>query len=512
MAATKTKNLTPSSGLVNSIANISGLLIPLVIFFLVTPILISNLGTSHFGVLTLFLAGVALVASFDFGLNSGGTRALGEAIYQDGNKSFIALAYEWWSAYLVLGFIMAISILALGLFFFEIFGIDDSFIFNIRWHILFYFSITTFCGFCASSCQLVWRAKEMFLGSMVLQVTYGSILWLGCGSLAWFGFGIDHVLSWIAALSILFVFINKFSLMYLLKEYRWLPRLYFKNIVKLRSYNLYAFSAQVASNMTYHADKFIISALLGPVLVGYYGIASNLSSKILMLVATGSGFIFPRVVRLSAQSETKSLSDTYLQASRYVMLLSWPLVIVAIIFGGQFLRLWLGDEISIEVVGPLRLLLVAYFINSLSVIASQVFNGIGNAKVGAFFATTGAVVNLLGCLVLIPFLGLIGVALASVLASLQVFIFMILLHRHLKLNDWPFIHFWGRIALVSVAPIIVAFGLFGLINGWLSFLIIATGVWSLFYILWFGLGFADDAEAAIIRRLYSGIKYPFGKR
>ena len=88
---------------------------------------------------------------------------------------------------------------------------------------------------------------------------------------------------------------------------------------------------------------------------------------------------------------------------------------------------------------------------------------------------------------------------------------MILLHRHLKLNDWPFIHFWVRIALVSVAPIIVAFGLFGLINGWLSFLIIATGVWSLFYILWFGLGFADDAETAIIRRLYSGIKYPFGK-
>lgn len=512
MTAPEIKKLPYSSGLVNSIANILGLLIPLGIFFLVTPTLINSLGTDHFGVLTLFLAGVALLGSFDFGLGTGGVRALGEVLHSDCESSFVELAREWWSAYLMLGLLMAIGLLVLGGCFFDVSGVDNVILPEIRWHIIFAFVITVFCGFCVSACQLVWRAKESFLGGMVLQAIYGSMIWLGVGGVAWLGFGIEWVLSWIAFVSVCSVLLNQMWVSYLVKGLRWWPQISLAKVWKSRSYSFHAFWGQVASSTTYHADKFIISSFLGPVSVGYYGIASSLSSKILMLVATGAGFIFPRVVRLSAKSETNGLSVTYLQASRYVVLISWPLVITAFLLGDRFLGLWLGDEISTGVIGPLKLLLIAYFVNSLSVVASQVFSGLGNAKVGAVFASIGAVINLLGCLIFIPFFGLMGVALASCIASLQVFVFMVVLHRRLGLEDWPFRRFWVQIVMVSVGQSLLAWGLFGFTTAWPGFLIVAMLVWSLFYMIWFGFGFAEEAEKDIVRRLFSGAMSPFRKQ
>lgn len=76
----------PVSGLTNSVANVLGLLIPLVIFFVVTPTIVRGFGAAHFGILTLFLTSLVLLISFDFGLSAGGVRSLGAAFHAGGGS------------------------------------------------------------------------------------------------------------------------------------------------------------------------------------------------------------------------------------------------------------------------------------------------------------------------------------------------------------------------------------------------------------------------------------------
>ena len=157
----------------------------------------------------------------------------------------------------------------------------------------------------------------------------------------------------------------------------WLPCFRFVEIRKSLSYNLHSFSGQVTSGATYHADKFLISNFLGAAAVGYYGLASNIASKLLSLVVALAGFVFPRTVRIFAADDVVGVRQTYIRSTRYVLLLAWPMLVVAVLLGDAFLRLWVGDVFANMAAELLMLLLVSYFLASMSVVASQIFNGIG---------------------------------------------------------------------------------------------------------------------------------------
>lgn len=182
----------------------------------------------------------------------------------------------------------------------------------------------------------------------------------------------------------------------------WLPHFRFIEIRRSLSYNLHAFWGQVASEATFHADKFLISYFLGPISVAYYGLASSLSAKLLSLVAAMAGFVFPRSVKVFSADDVIGLRETYLRSTRYVLLITWPMLVVALSLGDEFIRLWVGVEFAEKMTDVLLILLLSYFLISLSVVASQVFNGIGNFRIGAIFSSLGATINLVACLVFFP--------------------------------------------------------------------------------------------------------------
>jgi O-antigen/teichoic acid export membrane protein len=362
--------------------------------------------------------------------------------------------------------------------------------------------IAIFFGFCSSAFTAVPRAMEAFRGLTIIQVLGGSANWVGAAILVRQGLGLDWIFLWFALVAALTFFAFAWWSSHLTGGLDWLPRLQFPVIRKSLSYNLHAFTGQVASGATYHADKFLVSHFLGAAAVGYYGLATSLSSKLLTLVVALGGFVFPRAVRMFAADDLVGLRQTYLRATRYVLLIAWPMLVVAAFLGEPFLRLWVGTDFAAQVGELLAILLFAYFVASLSVVASHVFNGIGNSRIGAGFALLGAVVNLVGCAIFIPRWGLIGAALASLLSMVQVFGYTYALHCRLGLPRFPFAGLWLRLFLVaSIQALLLWLGI-DWISSWNSLLCLAFFAWAFFYLGWYVLPFADAGDREILRRLW----------
>jgi O-antigen/teichoic acid export membrane protein len=178
------------------------------------------------------------------------------------------------------------------------------------------------------------------------------------------------------------------------------------------------------------------------------------------------------------------------------------MLVVAVLLGDAFLRLWVGDVFANMAAELLMLLLVSYFLASMSVVASQIFNGIGNSRVGAFFSALGATTNVIACIVLIPRCGLSGAALASLLSMLQVFGYTHLLHRRLELPDFPFAGLWLRLLVVGfIQAGVLWFGQRWL-AGWWSLAALACLGWAIFYLGWYVLRFADEGDRDVMHRLW----------
>ena len=113
-----------ASGLRNALANVLGLLVPLAVYLGATPVLVHGLGAAQFGVLTLFVAAILLVSSFDLGLSTGGVRALGRCLPPAEPAGFLAVATELWSALLLLGICFAVLVYLTGDALFGLVGVD----------------------------------------------------------------------------------------------------------------------------------------------------------------------------------------------------------------------------------------------------------------------------------------------------------------------------------------------------------------------------------------------------
>lgn len=491
------------SGLTNSIANVLGLLIPLAVFFMVTPSIVRGLGAEHFGVLTLFLTALILLTSFDFGLSAGGVRCLGAALHAGGRPKMRLVAGELWSAYFILALVLATLLIVFRESVFLLLGIEVSLAKGVG---SFALPVAVFFGFCSMALAAIPKAMENFVGLTAIQVFFGTASWIGIAFGVHLGWGLDWALLWWAAMGAATFLALALWTMHLAGGLAWLPRWHFEEIGHSLSYNMHAFWGQLASGATYHADKFLISHFLGSAAVGYYGLASSVSTKLLSLVAALAGFVFPRSVRMFAADDLVGLRETYVRATRYILLVTWPMLIVALLVADKFIRLWVGASFADEMTSVLELLLLSYFVTSLSVVASQVFNGIGNSRVGAIFSSLGAAINLLACVIFIPLWGLKGAALASLISMIQVFGYTHSLHRRLELRRFPFAGLWVRLLAVGLIQVLVLWLCHGWINGWWSLLFVAFLGWVSFYFGWFALRFADEGDSVVVKQLLKMVR------
>jgi O-antigen/teichoic acid export membrane protein len=208
---------------------------------------------------------------------------------------------------------------------------------------------------------------------------------------------------------------------------------------ELGSFGIWTFLLSVNSTLYLHAQPLIIGTLMPISAVAHYALAVGLIQQIIAVLAPIGQVIYPVATSLHARGSPATLRRLYHDGARLMMLVMVCVVLIAAVWADDFYRLWLGERYVREAPYAslallLQFLLLSVVTNFTSNVASQLLMGAGHIRAFSLLLLIGSALNLSLSVLLIGPYGLIGVALATVVASVVVDLIAIPLLLQFKLG------------------------------------------------------------------------------
>lgn len=490
-----------SSWLANLISQSSGF----VLFLIATPFLVKSMGIEKYGALTILFLLPQIAIQLDFGVTATGTRVM--ALFQAESK-FNYRVQVFWE---VMATLVVIGLLQV--FLFSFFAQNLMQLLQLEQILATQFNdvvIATSCWIFASligaGVSIAARAFERFKLLASIQALTVSLFWLGAWGLAIINPDIVLIL-WCGVFSSV---VATILLIFNVRKTIKLPTdILGSRALLLPSYFHFSagtFAAQASSLLTYHADKFLVAALISPAAVGVYNACASIASKVLVIVSAIATFSFPRAVRLNSEGALDELSDVYLRATRLCVMTSMVIVIPLASLAEPFLQLWLKADYKAEYAYVLILMAAGYLFASFSVVASNVCIGMGGARMPALFAIIGGSTTLILCILLAPEFGLYGAVIASVSGMSQALIFNWLVAKKLgSIQEKQMINFSLSVILFSGVTIFLLSQVMYIVTSWFVLILSGIGIILLLIPLWFLCGLTTENERESLSSLWRKI-------
>jgi hypothetical protein len=206
----------------------------------------------------------------------------------------------------------------------------------------------------------------------------------GLVALAWASLGVNlagHVWSWFAASRLLpQVPIGP----------RWVEPAYFRRIA---AYGSWALIGALATNIAFQTDALVITAFIGTAFAAPFAIAGGLVDNARSLVTAAAYVLSPTASEMDALGQNEKLRHMLVAGSKYSVLVSWPVLLGLVVFGGNLLHTWVGaryESASLLV----TILAIPTMVALPQATASSVLFGISRHKGIVLLSILSAVLNL----------------------------------------------------------------------------------------------------------------------
>jgi antigen flippase len=195
-------------------------------------------------------------------------------------------------------------------------------------------------------------------------------------------------------------------------------------------YGLRAQFGDLGSSVNARLDLLVIPALLSAASVGLYSVATNVSWIVFSAVAAASVVVLPTTAR------SGSNAPETVAASFYLALMVASLFALAIaLVSRPAVSLLYGTEFD-DAVAPLRILLLGVVAYAAANVLVAGLYGANRPFWAASTEVAGALVTVVGLLVVVPSHGIVGAAFVTVLSYSTVLVGAAVLYRYLCAGSW----------------------------------------------------------------------------
>jgi O-antigen/teichoic acid export membrane protein len=277
---------------------------------------------------------------------------------------------------------------------------------------------------------------------------------------------------------------------------------------KIFSYSFWIFLAVIVDKVNWSVDNFILGAVSGTVAVSIYSVASTLNQLFINLSTAISGVLLPKMSKLVAnKASSEQLTDEMIKVGRIQNYVIFLMCSGLILFGKQFINLWVGDGFE-ESYYVALLLIVPVCFPLIQNIGISIMQAMNKFKFRSISTSVMAIFNVIISVVLAKKMGAIGAAIGSSIALIvcNIFIINLYYYRALKLDV---MRFWKEIfkqVIPFTIPIFIIMLVMKLLflNSWLGF-IIYGGVYTLVYIVVAYMLSMNEYERKIVKGLLKTI-------
>jgi O-antigen/teichoic acid export membrane protein len=395
----------------NTLYNLIGQGVPLVLALLAFPLLIRQLGTDRFGALTLLWAIIGYFSLFDLGINRALIKVVAEksaAGEADQVPAFIDTALILTgslgvAAALLLAAVtpwLVISTLSIPP---ELAQETRSALYILAASLPLVTTSATFKG--------VLEGQQRFGTSNAIQVGMGAVTFIGplavlavSVSLTAIAtvFAAGRIAAWIA------YFISSARLFPSAMP-RLAPKAYAAKVL-LRIGGWMAVSSIIGPIMVY-TDRFVIGSVISLAAVAYYVTPYEVVTKLWLIPGALAAVLYP-AFSASFNRDRERTARLFGQGTKYAFIALFPITLVLVTFSHEALALWIGAEFARNSYRVLQILAAGVLINSLAQIAYALVHGAGRPDLTAKFHLAELPFYLAALAWLVPAYGVTGAALA----------------------------------------------------------------------------------------------------
>lgn len=255
---------------------------------------------------------------------------------------------------------------------------------------------------------------------------------------------------------------------------------------RIAEYSIPLTMTQAADRLSGRIDTLLVGFFLNPAAVSFYVVSGQIISFIQTPVSALGFTISPTFGAEKAAGNLESAARLYETSLVHSLLLYTPAAAGIILVADPLVRLVFGLG-YIDSVPVLRVLGVYMILSAIMNITSHGLDFLGQARARAIIMGVTSILNFGLNLVLIPLIGVVGAALATIITySLYTFASVYIIHREFNLRLLYLLQKITWIFVITAAMSVVVFLLLDYIQGWISLImisIIGVIVWGVLSIL-----------------------------
>lgn len=412
--------LSASTIIRNVTSNWAGVIVNILLAFVMAPLTVRSLGNVQYGIWTLLMQLTGYLWLFDFGVRESVVKYVAQyhaADDRDGVTTTVRTAVSLYSVVTAATVAIAVSLAIALPYLFNIPGGDVS---TARWTAILIggtvaqaFVFNVFVGVVMGLQKIYLVARlGVFFALFRAAVVY-LLLTNGFGVVA------------LAAVQFSMTLINNLVIYRIAR--RELPYVSIRlvrpkreDVMRLVNYGKYVLVSNVGDKLVFASDSLVVGTMLPIASLTYYAIGGTLIENLRTFVTSMAAIFNPMTSDLEARRETQRLVTVVLTGTKAAMLIGAPVCIGFITLGSTFIRLWMGEQYAGPAGQILAVLAVGHLIGLPYYTISGVLYGLGRHRVVALSRIFEGVFNLALSIVLVKLLGLIGIALGTIIPQMIV--------------------------------------------------------------------------------------------
>ncbi len=493
--------------LINTGSNLLVLFVKITITFIMTPILVHNLGNYDYGLWEMVFAIIGYMGMLDLGLKPAIGR-FSSKLKADNDHDGLLEVYNTALVYMFLiGLLLLVVFTSWGLWFPDLIAPNDSasterytallLILGVQLLVIFpgYVAESFLEGFQLYYVKNIITIINSITGSSIIYflITPDNALLL-LVSINTIGLSIKYLLFYILLLRP-----NYGSMKFNIKKFS------FIRLKEILTFGGKSFIQGVSTRIEQATDSLLIGMLLGPAIVPFYSIPANLVRYISTIGMNLTHAFMPLFSDLHTRQQHKQITKIYLSASKMVVGIIAPLAGGVIVIGAPFLGIWIGDEYRENADNIILLLVIFISFPFLNPFYSRYLTGINKHSILAKLSPISAIINLSLSIWFVHKYGIIGAALGSII---PVFIFTLIYFKrvcyHLDISVFGYMKNCIFPSLLPVTMMVSLLILFRIRYGIVSYLDLSLAVLlgsSIYCISFWLISLSKDEKNFIKQRL-----------
>jgi O-antigen/teichoic acid export membrane protein len=183
---------------------------------------------------------------------------------------------------------------------------------------------------------------------------------------------------------------------------------------EVTGFSVYMLVLDLSAKLNYSADTLVIGAMLDTFAVAVWTVGQRLAQVAQQLTGQLNDALFPSVVDSDVAQRHERLQMILIQGNRLSLAMAAPLCLGLIVLAEPLIHIWVGKQFSASVV-PTQILLSVVLLRAGTSSANMILKGAGQHRLLAYTNASTAVANVLLSIVLVRPLGLLGVALGTLI-------------------------------------------------------------------------------------------------